>query len=319
MSRKMRAIGGYFGLELNEANEYHCNAKRLNTGRNALEYILRTKAFEKIYLPYFTCDAVLEPIKKLNLSFEFYTINENLEPEFDCSVVGEKEAFVYTNYFGLKSDFIKVFAEHCRNLIVDNAQAFFAKPVAGIDTFYSPRKFFGIPDGAYLFTNKDYEGDVEQDVSYQRFTHLLTRIDKTAEEGYSTFTKVEKSLENTPIKKMSRLTQKLLNTFDYDGIAAQRKINFNYLHNALESKNHLNISAVNDHVPLVYPLLLGKQSLRKKLINNKIYSPQYWPNVLDWANEHSWEYKLTQNLVCLPIDQRYGREEMDEILNYLEI
>ena len=46
----MNAIGGYFGLELDKENEYHSEAIRLNTGRNALEYILISGFYKKIYL-----------------------------------------------------------------------------------------------------------------------------------------------------------------------------------------------------------------------------------------------------------------------------
>lgn len=63
------SIGGYFGLELQKKKEYHQNAIRLNTGRNAFEYILRAKNYTKVYLPYYTCDVMLEPINKLNLKY----------------------------------------------------------------------------------------------------------------------------------------------------------------------------------------------------------------------------------------------------------
>ncbi len=315
----MKAIGGYFGLELNEGKEYHFDAKRLNTGRNALEYILRVKGYDKVYLPYYTCDAVMEPIKKLNLAFDFYSINKSFEPKFDFSKIGEKDAFVYTNYFGLKTEFTKILAKSCRNLIVDNAQAFYAKPVESIDTFYSPRKFFGIPDGAYLYTDTDYNTEIEQDVSLARFEHLLTRVDKNAEDGYAAFTTVEKSLENKPIKTMSYLTQQLLKGIDYSGIAKQRRENFNYLNAKLGTYNQLSLPNVDNEVPLIYPLLTEKPQLRKQLVSHRIYTPQYWPNVLDWADKKSWDYKLTQNLVCLPIDQRYGRTEMNEMLNCLNL
>jgi hypothetical protein len=33
------SIGGYFELELSRGEEYHSDAIRLNTGRNAFEYI----------------------------------------------------------------------------------------------------------------------------------------------------------------------------------------------------------------------------------------------------------------------------------------
>ena len=36
----MEAIGGYFELELQQGEEYHKDALRLNTARNCFEYIL---------------------------------------------------------------------------------------------------------------------------------------------------------------------------------------------------------------------------------------------------------------------------------------
>jgi hypothetical protein len=38
----MNPIGGYFELELRKSDEYHKEAIRLNTGRNALKLILKT-------------------------------------------------------------------------------------------------------------------------------------------------------------------------------------------------------------------------------------------------------------------------------------
>ena len=72
-------IGGYFELELNKSIDYHRNAIALNTARNALEYILIAKKYQKVYIPYFTCDVILEPFQKLNIAYEFYKIDENFE------------------------------------------------------------------------------------------------------------------------------------------------------------------------------------------------------------------------------------------------
>src|SRR5690554_3207521 len=157
------AIGGYFGLELNQGSEFHPGAIRLNTGRNALEYILRAKGYKKIYLPYFTCDALFEPIEKLHLEIEFYPIDETFYPIFDFKRVKPAEIFLYTNYFGLYDRHVIEITKHTKNILIDNAQAFYSKPLPGIDTFYSPRKFFGLPDGAYLFTNKILNQNLEQD------------------------------------------------------------------------------------------------------------------------------------------------------------
>ena len=45
----MNPIGGYFELELRKGEEYHKEAIRLNSGRNAFEYVL----LEKILLTRF--------------------------------------------------------------------------------------------------------------------------------------------------------------------------------------------------------------------------------------------------------------------------
>jgi hypothetical protein len=66
----MRAIGGYFGLELRGGEHYHKNALRLNTARNCFEYILRAKHYKKVYIPYYTCEVMLEPLKKCNVEYE---------------------------------------------------------------------------------------------------------------------------------------------------------------------------------------------------------------------------------------------------------
>ena len=149
----MKPVGGYFELELRKGEHYHKKALRLNTARNCFEYVLRSRGWKKVYIPYYTCEVMLEPIKKMGINHEFYHINEFFEP-VSFPKLAETEAFLYTNYFGLKQSCVELLAKQFGNhLIVDNAQAFFAEPIEGIDTFYSARKFFGVADGAYLYTN----------------------------------------------------------------------------------------------------------------------------------------------------------------------
>ena len=177
----MEAIGGYFSLELPVREEYHKNAIRLNTGRNCLEYILRARGYKKVYVPYYTCEAVMEPINKLGIPCEFYHIDIHFEIR-DRFTPKANEALLYTNYFGLKQRYVEQLAEKTgERLIVDNTQAFYAKPIHGIDTFYTCRKFFGVADGAYLYTEKLLDDEFVQDESYDRMAHLLKRIDLSAE------------------------------------------------------------------------------------------------------------------------------------------
>ena len=314
----MEAIGGYFSLELPLREEYHKDAIRLNTGRNCLEYILRARGYKKVYVPYYTCEAVMEPIKKLGIPYEFYHTDILFEIR-DRFTLKDDEALLYTNYFGLKQRYVEQLAEVVgSHLIVDNTQAFYAKPLDGIDTFYTCRKFFGVADGAYLYTETLLEDDFEQDESYDRMAHLLKRIDLSAEQGFADFRREDDGLVNQPIRKMSKLTQRIMQSIDYEAAAKKRKENFQYLHNALGNKNKLELKPEEDVVPMVYPFLAPIEGLRDKLIENKIYIARYWPNVLDWTNEKDIEFLLTCHIQPLPIDQRNDKEDMERMIEIVK-
>lgn len=309
-----QAIGGYFSLELPKYDEYHKNAIRLNTGRNCLEYILLCRHYRKLYIPYYTCAAVLEPIKKLGINYVFYSIDSQFEITDDISLNSE-EALLYTNYFGLKTIYIKRICEKFGyHLIIDNTQAFYANPLSGIDTFYTCRKFFGVADGAYLYTEAKANFAINIDLSYERMNYLIKRIDLTPQEGYADFQKSEENLSHIPIKSMSKLTQRIMQSIDYIQVANQRKSNFLFLHNALKDSNQLVLNYNQEDVPMVYPYLTIKDKLRDSLIKQHIFIAKYWPNVSEWAIANMYERYLADHLIPLPIDQRYSEKEMNQII-----
>lgn len=313
----MQAIGGYFSLELPKGTEYHKNAIRLNTGRNCLEYILRARNFKKVYIPYYTCEVILEPFRELGVSYEFYHVDINLEIR-DRFTLKADEALLYTNYYGLKQRYVEQLAEKIGSkLIVDNTQAFYAKPLSGIDTFYTCRKFFGVADGAYLYCDAVLDEEIEQDYSYDRMAHLLKRIDLSAEEGYADFRRSDDGLDNQPIRKMSKLTQQMMQSIDYEAAAKRRRENSIMLHETLGRDNNLELPLEEDAVPMVYPYLAAVNGVRENLIKNKIFVACYWPNVLDWTTKDDIEYLLAYQMQPLPVDQRYGEEEMKKIIEII--
>ena len=105
---------------------------------------------------------------------------------------------------------------------------------------------------------------------------------------------------------MSNLTNRLLKTIDYTGIANKRRENFTYLHSFLNETNELDLVLNDVEVPMVYPYLkAGNNAIRDELIQNNIYTATYWLNVKDWVeNTEAVENYLQENLMALPIDQR---------------
>lgn len=146
---------------------------------------------------------------------------------------------------------------------------------------------------------------------------LLNRLDKSAEEAFSDYHKSEDSLDYDKIKKMSKITQFIMSSIGYKSVADRRISNYTYLHDNLGSSNTLSVDLERKNVPMVYPFLSDDINLRKKLIDNKVYVASYWPNVKNMSNLESVESQFAVSLIPIPIDQRYGKDNLNKILEII--
>ena len=231
----------------------------------------------------------------------------------------DREYIIANNYFGIKDSYIKSLAQkYGRHLIVDCAQALFAKPIEGIKCFYSTRKYVGVADGGVAYLGDLEDGKVGVDgvectVDHDR--HLFTRKQFGAEAGFADFRDDEAKLDNQPIRWMSDTTNRILGHVNFEKVLAIRRTNFAYLHKALNESNPLQLPELSSIAcPMAYPFLAPNKGLREKLIDNKVFVARYWPNVLDWTSEKDIEYLLSYQLQPLPIDQRYSEEDMRRIV-----
>lgn len=319
----MEAIGGYFELpDLEEGVFPHNDGLLLNTGRNALEYILRsTGDVKRIYLPYYTCEVVLEPLRKLHIPWTYYHINTTFElsEELDPK---EGEYIIANNYYGIKDAYIKTLAEkYGDQLIVDCAQAFFAKPIPGIKAFYSTRKYVGVADGGVAYLGnlpKDLIEVDEIEITDDHDSHLFKRKQFGAEMGFADYQENEKRLDNQPIRLMSFKTKWILDHIDYDKVIARRRENFQYLDEKLGKYNCLILSNIESLTcPMVYPfMMVTDRNLRKELIDNKVFVAKYWSNVESLSGFET-EYALAKKMIPIPCDQRYSKDEMIRIIKQI--
>ena len=162
------------------------------------------------------------------------------------------------------------------------------------------------------------ELDFPLDYSSDRFKHLFKRIEFDPEIGYIDFKINDNSLIGLPIRQMSNLTKALLCNIDYGVVQKKRRENFSYINEHLSKYNYFKIKLDDESVPMVYPFLNNNTELKQRLNRNKIFVATYWPNVLDWVEINSIEYKYASSLVHLPIDQRYSIDDMNFIVKILE-
>lgn len=312
----MKEIGGYFGLDNFIDNEYYKDLIRLNTARNALIYIIKARKIKKLYIPHYLCNSVSNALIKYGTAFEYYSIDEKFNPLLD-QMINQDEYLYIVNYFGqLSNEKIQYLAKQYKNIIVDNTQAFFQKPLPDMDTLYSCRKFFGVPDGAYLSTDKFIEEKLGVDTSKNRMKHLLGRHEGKASDFYDYFQQNDKDLKNESLKYMSKLTRNILKAIDYKKVCDIRRKNYFYLDKKLNKINKLKLQ--EPYVPFSYPLYLENgMEIKKKLIKEKIYIPTLWLNVLDNVDKESMEYKYASNILPIPCDQRYEEKEMEYVITHI--
>lgn len=311
----MNEIGGYFELQGFKNKEYHNKALALNLARNCLVYLIKAKSIKKIYLPYYMCSSL--DIVKDYCEIVYYRVNNNFLPIYD-EPMADNEYIYIANFFGqIGNNKIKRLKNKYKNIIIDNVQAFFQKPVKEIDTIYSCRKFFGVPDGAYLYTDTRINENIEMDYSINRFKHLLGRAEKNAQTYFKEYQENEKELNNQPLLSMSKLTHILLGAIQYQRIKRIRTSNYRYLRKKLEKYN--GIKTKNIVGAYSYPFYIeNADELRKKLINKKIFVPTLWPNVLELEKVDEISYKFAKNILPLPLDQRYNEKDMEYICKIIK-
>ncbi|OQP47349.1 hypothetical protein A4H97_07550 [Niastella yeongjuensis] len=317
----MKPVGGYFGLELNKGGySYHEVPYTFKSGRSALHFILKECKPTLVYIPYYTCKVVLQSFESAGIVYKYYAIDDKLEP-VALPELGKHEFFLYTNYFGLKNTAVnKLSTRYGSQLIVDCTQAFFTKGNGRSWYFNSCRKFFGVPDGAYLYPPdaipvQPVAGNNEAYV----VDHLIKRFNGQVQEGYAAFQENE-TLCGPEITGMSAISQYLLSHINYQEVMAARRANFNSLHYIFKNLNQFAIITDPESVPMVYPLITPYKTDREKLYSNGIYVPTFWAEVKEGSKYgFETEQKLAESLLPLPVDHRYQETDMQSMAAVIQL
>lgn len=323
-AHRPREMGGYLPLELSQSQEYHNvpagRMRRLNSGRTAMWYAVRSCEPERVFLPHFCTPSMARSAREAGAQVCYYRVDEALTPVE--LTPGPRDAVVLVNFCGLLDHQIHSYAgAHPEvQLIVDNAGAFFCPPIWRDHAYniYSCRKFIGVPDGAYLLGYPLSELELAQDQSAPRSGFLLESLESGTSSGY------QMSLDNEQYlaakrANMSNLTLCLLKSTNYGRIRQKRRENYAFLQELLGERNGLGLP-LGDCVPQYYPFL-GQEGLREYLLQHRIYMPVLWRKCFDASMDGWVEQRYSRQICCLPIDQRYGKEDMKYlaglILEYL--
>ena len=313
-------IGGFFELEsfVNES-PYHNNGIALTTGRACIALILELTRPTRIYIPFYVCNSVIDPIKKSGIEYTFYEINEALEPKKIPNLTNN-ELFLYINYFGLKGEYCnKIAATYGEKIIIDDTHNFFNKGRKEVYSFTSARKYFGIPDGAFLYgvDNKCIE-EIPRNNNVSML-HNIERLEGRYDAAYNLYKESESLIDST-IMRISYISEFILNSIDYEYVKRKRIENYKYLQEKLDSSNTFTLPILSKiDVPFCYPFIPEKCINKKELHQIGLFIPTFWLDICKRDMDgYELEKHLSLQMLPLPIDHRYGREEMKRIVEIIK-
>lgn len=321
----MLEIGSFLELQLPKGHEFYNKEKniaRLNTGRMAIWHAFRITRCKRIWIPIYQCDSIRETFLKKGVEVCFYHQDKDFNP-LDI-VETENDAVLIVNYYGIMSNQrMAELAKPYKNVIVDCAQAFFCEPIKGSLTVYSCRKFVGVPDGAYVI-GKDahlFMDEYPQCYSSDTALFLLNRIEYGCEgKGYDARKINEHRIDAEDCMKMSKLTRVLMDAENYEYNRQKRIENFVYVHKYLKEINMLNPTRYmdKDTVPMVYPLVVEDDELIQRLFDAKHFQGHWWSYICDEQPKSTFEYWISRYVIPITIDQRYGKDELDYLINVIK-
>ena len=311
-------IGSFIEFQLPKGKELYnqeTDIVRLNTGRSAIWHAFRVFGCKAIWIPYYQCDSVRNTLKEHGAEVKFYHTDRDFNP-IDLHPTDD-EAALLVNYYGVMSyNRMAELAKLTKHPIIDNAQAFFCKPVEGALNIYSCRKFVGCPDGSYVIGKGAHQfvDDYPQCFSSDTAVFLLMRIEYGCEgKGYEARGINEHRIESEPPMKMSKLTRTILDGTDYEYIRNKRRENFAIAHKLLGAINKIDPTRYydDDTIPMVYPLVVEEDDCIQRLYKAKHFQGHWWSYICDEQPEGSFENWISRYVIPITIDQRYGRGEIE--------
>lgn len=313
MSAAAKEIGGYLELERFPGMPYHEGAVALNSGRGCLAYLAELRGIRAMWVPDYMCGCVPAYLSKIGVEVLTYRVGEGMLPDYRSLEISDGEWMLLADYYGQlrEGDVARALDTSGGRLVVDETQGFFREPWKGADTFYTCRKWFGVADGAYLATSDGARlgRELPRDESHARMGFVLGRFERSASEFYAEASENNDFFASEPAKLMSPITENLLRAIDYEAVKSMRNANWDVLEDAFSGVNKLDLRKPDG--AFMYPLMVeGAKEMRRQMIAESVYIPCLWPDTADSAE---LPRRLSEGILPLPVDQRYGAHDMARV------
>ncbi len=320
-----KTYGGFFPIDLpcgarepGLSTAHLAGGRRFYDARSAVAELIRANGIVDVLMPGYICPVVYRAVENAGAAWRTYKVNPGFGIDWlNLSYTAKQGTLlVVPSYFGVYMPDFEALEEMmdisgCR-VLLDYAQSLYAPCPDRFAAFYSPRKFLGVPDGGILVLGRGSRLKeppvpllkVDQTVFGDRMSCHGIRLEYPHGDALDTFRRLERDMPLGPYR-MSDLASSLFDSFDHDAACAARKANYAALSGALPDGPPPCAT-----VPLCFPFPVAPDSFnffRRNMISKGVFVPHFWPDMPEQVED------LGRTILALPVDHRYGVEDMAAI------
>lgn len=347
LSRSTPAVGeaaGLHGFSLRQASVHQTQSlldyiqKPLKfheffaSGRDALYSLVASIYCERIWLPDFLCEAIYQPLTKLNKPISFYKIKKDFSADLNSlKKVSYKDLLIVIHYFGYFDErllgyasdkYIQTIADLTHSLLCPEVYAI-APHLYG-HVFASLRKIGPFPDLAFVGSRED-NLPKPMEMTRDRFwalragallsRNLSSRNGFSNDENLAPFHMAETVLNGAENfgYKASSLSLDVLRNCDFEIFFRKAKENFRYLFDNLQKDGQLKKWPDNrffsQYFPVFFPDREKRDNFRAVLREARILCPVHWE-----TRFLKKEHPISKQILSIPCDYRYNKSDLDFLI-----
>lgn len=317
------------------------------SGRNAIKALCKILSQEKksVLIPAYTCETVIQPFIDEGWEVNYYLLNDDLSLDLidlqeKCEQIQPSVLYCHS-YFGFDTvnedaKIISLLKEQGIVIVEDITQSLFSNHYLSCADYYvtSLRKFLAIPDGGALISRQSlcFEAIKEAnkeistialeafDLKSAYFENIDSSIKDSFREKYQILGKLIS--ENAAICSASEVSLQIFDSCNIEEISSKRMTNYKFLLSRFSCNNKVRIilkDIPDGTTPLYLPVYVNgdRTKLQEYLAKSNVYCPVIWPKPEQINIQDKTLSYMYQQMLCFPIDQRYGAEEMKKIVELL--
>lgn len=324
----------------------------LSSGRSAISYVINDierrnpTINKKVFLPAFTCRTVYEPFFTARYDVKVLptcsSLSMSVTDILECVRQDKPGILLLHKFFGfdtINSHEQKFLTDelHKEGVIVieDLTQCLYSS-FENLDADYyigSIRKWCGVPDGGFAvckegaFPLKPSESDYRLEETKIQASLLKNKYMLYLINNKDIFLNKYRIAEDAidlqkKVYSISPVSYQIQSNLDVEDLKKRRRNNYQILLKGLEGIVGLKpvFKTLPEHVvPLYFPIICeDRRDVQSQLSKCNIFAPVIWPKDELCPPVNMDADYLYEHLLCIPIDQRYDTDDMEQIIKVIK-